>query len=103
MENNKPSVSNIKPLGNRVLVERSKAKTSRGGIILPDSAQEKPREGVVVAVGPGKVNDNGQAESLSVKAGQKVLFGAYAGTEIKIQDDKEYLVMSEEDILGILS
>lgn len=92
----------LKPLGNRVVVRRSKAQTSKGGILLPDSAQEKPREGEVIAAGPGKMNDEGQKEPLSIKVGDRILFGAYAGTEVK-HDDEEYLILSEEDILGILS
>ena len=92
----------IKPLGNRVVVQRSKAQTSKGGILLPDSAQERPREGHVIAAGPGKTNDAGQLEVISVKVGDRILFGAYAGTEIKYNEE-EYLILSEEDILGILS
>lgn len=92
----------IKPLGNRVVVQRSKAQTSKGGILLPDSAQEKPREGQVIAAGPGKTNESGQLETLSVKAGDRILFGAYAGTEVKYNEE-DYLILSEEDILGILS
>lgn len=96
-------MATIKPLGNRVLVKRFKAKTTKGGIILPDTAQEKPKEGEVVAVGPGKIDDEGQHHSLSVKVGDRVLFSSYAGTEVKQQDsDEEYLIMSEEDIFGIL-
>jgi chaperonin GroES len=97
-------MANIKPLGNRVLVQRLKAQTSKGGILLPDSAQEKPKEGMVVAVGPGKTNDQGQIESLHVQPGQKVLFALYSGTEIKNNDsEEEYLILAEDDILGILS
>lgn len=93
----------IKPLGNRVLIERSKAQTSKGGILLPDSAQEKPKEGVVVAVGPGKLDEDGKLIPMNVKAGDRVLFTSYAGTEIKNMDsDLEYIVMTEEDLLGIL-
>lgn len=92
----------IKPLGNRVVVQRSKAQTSKGGILLPDSAQERPREGEVVAAGPGKTNENNQLETISVKVGDRILFGAYAGTEVN-QNGEEYLILSEEDILGILS
>lgn len=95
-------MANIKPLGNRVLVKRSKAQTSKGGILLPDTAQEKPKEGVVVAVGPGKINDQGQKESLHVQVGQHILFGSYAGTEVK-SDEEDYLIMAEDEILGILS
>jgi chaperonin GroES len=92
----------IKPLGNRVVVQRSKAQTSKGGILLPDSAQEKPREGHIIAAGPGKTNEAGQLEAISVKVGDRILFGAYAGTEVKYNEE-EYLILSEEDILGILS
>ena len=94
-------MTSIKPLGNRVLVKRLKAQTSKGGILLPDSAQEKPKEGIVVAVGPGKTNDKGEVELLTVKPGQKVLFGLYSGTEV--QGDEELLVLTEDDIFGILS
>lgn len=99
-------MTSIKPLGNRVLVRRSKAKTSRGGILLPDSAQEKPREGVIAEVGPGKYNEEtGKREPLTVKKGDRVLFSSYAGTEIKdlAGEDEESLILSEEDLLGILS
>jgi chaperonin GroES len=95
-------MAKIKPLGNRILVQRSKAPTTKGGILLPDSAQEKPREGEVIAAGPGKTNENGQLEPIAVKKGDRVLFGAYAGTEVK-QNEEEYLILSEDDILGILS
>jgi chaperonin GroES len=91
----------LKPLGNRVVVQRSKAQTSRGGILLPDSAQERPREGQVIAAGPGKTNENGQLEPLSIKVGDRILFGSYAGTEVR-QNDEEYLILSEDDVLGIL-
>lgn len=92
----------IKPLGNRVLVQRSKAQTSKGGILLPDTAQERPREGRVIATGPGKSDDNGKLEPLSVKVGDRILIGSYAGTEVK-HDDQEYLILTEDDILGILT
>lgn len=92
----------IKPLSNRVLVQRAKAPTSKGGILLPDSAQEKPKEGIVIAVGPGKTNENGTVEALSVKVGDRVLFGPYAGTEV-IEQEEAYLILSEDDIFGILS
>lgn len=91
----------IKPLGNRVLVQRSKAQTSKGGILLPDTAQEKPKEGLIIAVGPGKIDDEGKKQPLNVKEGDRVLFSSYAGTEIK-EDDNDYLIMSEDDILGVL-
>lgn len=95
----------IQPLGNRVLVKRSKAKTSKGGILLPDSAQEKPKEGEVIAMGPGKINENGEREALTVKKGDRVLFSSYAGTEVKQRDNEneELLILSEDDVLGILS
>lgn len=97
-------MANIKPLGNRVLIKRSKAQTTKGGILLPDTAQEKPKEGVVVAAGPGKMNEEGRTEPLNVKVGDRILFGSYAGTEVKTHEgEEEYLILSEEDILGILS
>lgn len=96
-------MAKIRPLGNRVLVQRSKAQTSKGGILLPDSAQEKPKEGIVVDAGPGKLNENGILEPLSVKVGDRILFGSYAGTEVKNSDnEEEYLILTEDDILGVL-
>lgn len=95
-------MTKLKPLGNRIVVKRSKTQTSKGGILLPDSAQEKPREGEVIAVGPGKRNEDGQIEPLSIKLNDRVLFGAYSGTEFN-QDNQEYLILSEDDVLGILS
>lgn len=96
-------MNKIKPLSNRVLVKRSKATTSKGGIILPDTAQEKPKEGEVVAVGPGARDEDGNIHPLAVKVGDKVLFSTYAGTEVKdTQSDEEFLILSEEDILGVL-
>lgn len=93
----------VRPLSNRVLVKRSQAKTSKGGIILPDSAQEKPKEGEVVAIGPGKMDEEGRLLPMTVKVGDKVLFSSYAGTEIKTDDaEGEYLILAETDILGIL-
>lgn len=93
----------IRPLNNRVLVKRFKAQTSKGGIILPETAQEKPKEGEVVAVGPGLRDEEGKLHPLCVKEGDRVLFSSYAGTEIKDKiSDEEYLIMSEEDILGVL-
>ncbi|MCP5470342.1 MAG: co-chaperone GroES [Chlamydiales bacterium] len=91
----------IKPLRNRVLVKRHKAEASKGGIILPDSAQEKPKEGEVVATGPGRYDESGKLEPLSVKVGDRVLFSSYAGTEVK-EENEEYLILAEEDILGVL-
>jgi len=95
-------MTKLKPLGNRVVIKRRLAQTSKGGILLPETAKEKPKEGEVIAVGPGKTDDDGQVEKLSIQVGDIVLFGAYAGTEVK-HDDEEYLIMSEDDILGILS
>jgi len=93
---------NIRPLNDRVLVLReSEAAKSRGGILIPDSAKEKPRQGKVVAVGPGVRDDSGNRVKLDVKKGDKVLFASYAGTQIKI-DDVEHLFMKEDDILGII-
>ncbi|MBN1622208.1 MAG: co-chaperone GroES [Endomicrobiales bacterium] len=92
----------IKPLGDRVVVKALEQKeVKKGGIIIPDTAKEKPQEGEVVAVGKGKVNDDGKVIPLDVKVGDKILYGKYSGTEVKI-DDKEYLIMNQDDILGII-
>src|SRR5271169_4516946 len=94
---------NIKPLGNRVLVKRSTTKTTKGGIILPETAQEKPRQGEVVAVGPGRIDEKGDLKEMSVRVGDMILFSSYSGTEVKKEhEEAEYLIMSEDDILGIL-
>ena len=91
------------PLHDRILVRRiDEGETVRGGIIIPDSAKEKPQEGEVIAVGKGKSNDEGKVFPLDVKKGDRVLFGKYSGTEIKIDGD-EFLIMREEEVLGILS
>jgi chaperonin GroES len=91
----------LKPLGDRILVKRiEEEETKKGGIIIPDTAKEKPIEGEIIAAGPGKILDNGQRQPMEVKVGNKVLFGKYSGTEIKI-DGEEYLIMREDDILGI--
>ncbi|MEM6602821.1 MAG: co-chaperone GroES [Pseudomonadota bacterium] len=93
----------FRPLHDRVLVERVEAEQkTAGGIIIPDTAQEKPQQGKIVAVGTGVANDNGSITELTVKEGDKVLFGKWSGTEIKL-DGKEYLIMKESDILGILA
>jgi chaperonin GroES len=90
------------PLHDRILLRRvEEGETIRGGIIIPDSAKEKPQEGEVIAVGKGKSNDEGKTFPLDVKAGDRVLFGKYSGTEIKI-DGEEFLIMREEEVLGIL-
>ncbi|MBN8616436.1 MAG: co-chaperone GroES [Deltaproteobacteria bacterium] len=92
----------IRPLHDRVLVQRVKEEEkTKGGIIIPDSAKEKPIEGKVVAAGNGKVLDDGKVRALQVKAGDRVLFGKYAGTEVKI-DGEEHLILREEEILGIV-
>ncbi|HHI68294.1 MAG TPA: co-chaperone GroES [Planctomycetes bacterium] len=92
----------IKPLGDHVLVQRVEAQeTTKGGIVLPDTAKEKPREGIVKALGDGRLLDNGERVPLQVKEGDRVLFSSYAGTEVKIGGE-EYLVMSEEDILAVI-
>jgi len=92
----------IKPLNDRVLVLREEEEQkSAGGIIIPDTAKEKPQEGKVVAVGPGKVNEKGERIPMDVKKGNRVLFGKYAGNEINI-DGVEHLIMREDDILGIV-
>ena len=90
------------PLHDRILVRRlEETETVRGGIIIPDSAKEKPQEGEVVSVGKGKSNDEGKVFPLDVKAGDRILFGKYSGTEIKI-DGEEFLIMREEEVLGIV-
>jgi chaperonin GroES len=92
----------IRPLHDRVIVQRiQEEEKTKGGIIIPDTAKEKPQEGKVIAVGAGKILDNGTKVSLDVKVGDKILFGKYAGTEIKIEGD-EYLMMREDDILGVI-
>ncbi|WP_367026735.1 co-chaperone GroES [Methylococcus sp. ANG] len=92
----------IRPLHDRVVVvRREEEKTSPGGIVIPDTAKEKPIKGEVVAVGTGKVLENGQVRALEVKAGDAVLFGKYSGTEIKIEGT-EYLILREDDIMGVL-
>lgn len=92
----------IRPLHDRVLLKRlEEEKTSPGGIVIPDSAKEKPTQAEVVAVGPGKALDNGEVRKLTVKAGDKVLVGKYAGTELKL-DSTEYVVLREDEILGII-
>jgi chaperonin GroES len=92
----------VRPLHDRLLVERLEEKeVKKGGIIIPDTAKEKPQEAKVIAVGNGKVTDEGKRIPLDVKAGDKILFGKYSGSEVKI-DDKEYLIMREDDVLAIL-
>jgi chaperonin GroES len=92
----------LTPLHDRIVVRRiEEAETTRGGIIIPDTAKDKPQEGEVVSVGKGKVNDEGKVFPLAVKEGDRILFGKYSGTEVKI-DGEELLIMREEEVLGIL-
>jgi chaperonin GroES len=92
----------VTPLGDRVLVRRVDAEdTSKGGIILPDSAKEKPAEGTVIAVGAGKITDNGERMEMTLKVKNRVLFSSYAGSEIKL-DGEDYLIMSEDEILAVI-
>ncbi len=94
--------STFTPLHDRILVQRlEEGESIRGGIIIPDSAKEKPQQGKVISVGKGKSNDEGKVFPLDVKAGDTILFGKYSGTEIKL-DGEEYLIMREEEVLGIL-
>jgi chaperonin GroES len=97
------SMKQIKPLGNRVLIKRSEAKTTKGGILLPETAKEKPKEGHILAVGPGKTDENGVLQPMHVRVGDHVLFSTYAGTDVTSEErDAEYLLISEDDILGVL-
>ena len=92
----------IRPLQDRLLVKRLEEKeVKKGGIIIPDTAKEKPQEGQVIAVGPGRLGDDGKRIPMEVKAGDKILFGKYSGSEVKVADE-EHLIMREEDVLGIL-
>jgi len=92
----------LKPLQDRILVQRVEEETTtKGGIIIPDTAKEKPAEGKVVAVGNGKLGDDGKRIPLEIKKGDRILFGKYSGTEVKIEGD-EYLIMREDDVLGII-
>ena len=93
----------LRPLHDRVLVKRieEEEEETRGGIVVPDTAKEKPQEGEVIAVGDGKVLETGEKLKMAVKKGDRVLFGKYSGTEVKL-DDEEYLIMREDDVLGIL-
>jgi chaperonin GroES len=98
----KTKSATIRPLGDRVLVQRTEAyEKTAGGILLPDSAKEKPKEGKVISIGDGRVLDNGERSKFSVKKGDRVLFTAYAGTEVKT-DGTEFMIMREEDILGVI-
>ena len=95
-------MASIRPLQDRVIIRRiEEGEQIRGGIIIPDTAKEKPQEGEVIAAGAGKKLDSGERIALDVKEGDRVLFGKYAGTEVKL-DDQEYLIMREDDILGVI-
>lgn len=91
----------IKPLGDRLIVKPIERETMKGGIIIPDTAKEKPMEGEVLAAGPGKLDDKGNRMPMDVKVGDKVLYGKYSGTEIKL-DEETYLIIHQDEILGIL-
>ena len=92
----------LRPLQDRILVQRVEEETkTKGGIIIPDTAKEKPAEGKVVAVGNGKVGEDGKRTALEVKQGDRILFGKYSGTEVKIEGE-EYLIMREDDVLGVI-
>jgi chaperonin GroES len=92
----------IRPLHDRLIVKRvEEQEVKKGGIIIPDTAKEKPQEGKVIAVGNGKVNDDGKKIPLDVKAGDRILFGKYSGSDVKLEDE-EYLILREEDVLAIL-
>jgi len=92
----------LRPLQDRILVQRVEEETTtKGGIIIPDTAKEKPAEGKVIAVGNGKVGEDGKRVALEIKAGDRILFGKYAGTEVKIEGE-EFLIMREDDVLGVI-
>ena len=95
-------MAKVRPLHDRLLVKRiEETETVKGGIIIPDSAKEKPQEGEVIAVGNGKILDNGNKVELDVKAGDKILFGKYSGTDIKI-DGEEYMILREDEVLAVI-
>lgn len=95
------SAINIRPLHDRVIIRRIEERTTAGGIVIPETAGDKPQKGEVIAVGPGRYDTNGTLRKLDVKAGDQVLFGKYSGTEVKV-DGKDYVVMREEDIMGVI-
>jgi chaperonin GroES len=97
------STNHMQPLGDKVLIKRAAAKKSKSGILLPESVQEKSREAEIVAVGPGKYDEQGKLRPMHVKVGDYILFSSYAGTEVKTEDEQvEYLIISQDDILGVL-
>ena len=96
------TATTLRPLGDRVVIQPTpREETTKSGIVLPDTAKEKPQEGSIIAAGPGRLNDDGQREPMDVKVGDKVLYAKYAGTEFKI-DGEEYLIVSQKDILAAL-
>jgi chaperonin GroES len=98
-----PSATKLTPLGDRVVIRpKAKEEMTKSGLVLPDSAKEKPQEGEIVAVGPGRVLDNGQRLEMELKVGQAVLYAKYAGTEFKLEDD-EYLILREADVLAVVT
>ena len=98
----KTKTTTIVPLGDRVLIRRTEAETTtKGGILLPDSAKEKPKEGKIVAVGRGRLLDNGKHAALTVKKGDRVIFSSYAGTEVKIEGE-DYMLMGEDEVLAVI-
>ncbi len=97
------TTTKLRPLGDRVVIQPSaREEMTKSGIVLPDTAKEKPQEGTVIAVGPGKILDDGKREAIDVKAGDKVLYAKYAGTEFKVEGD-EFLIVSQKDILAIVA
>ena len=96
-------MAKLKPLGDRMVVEPiEQEETTAGGILLPETAKEKPQEGKVIAVGPGRVDDSGNRVKMEVKEGDRVLYAKYAGTEVKVEDDKKVLILKESDILALV-
>ncbi len=97
------SVKNLRPLGNRALVKRTEPKEKKGAILLPDSAREKPKQGRVLAVGPGKHDEQGNLEPMQIKVGDEVLFSSYAGSQVKTEEEGEYLILTQDEILGVVT
>lgn len=95
-------MATIKPQGDRLVIQPKKAQLSKGGILLPESAQQKPKEGTVVAVGPGLLLENGQRQAMSVKVGDEIMYASYSGHEIEFEG-QEYMILSENDVLGLLN
>ncbi len=98
------SLNKVRPLGNRILVKREEPKASKGGILLPESSKEKPKQGQVIAIGPGKVDEQGNLEKMQIKIGDKVIFGSYAGTEVKLSNisEESCLIMAEDEVLAVI-